>query len=83
MKSFWNGSFVKHRLYTGDLANHLEVKEYDVEKDESGEWVAHIVIGYIGSNDSYREYDIDIEGPDVTEGELIDAFINQYILNKE
>lgn len=68
---FWKGAFAKHRLGTGDISNHLEVLSYDIEGDASSGWTAHVVVGFIGNAGVAYEYDVEVEGVDVTDDELI------------
>ena len=92
MESFWKGTFAKHHLDTGDISNHIEILGYDIEflgddielldddmeHDVLGVWVAHVQVGFIESDEVY-DYDVEVEGPDVTEEDLRDTILEQIL----
>ncbi len=81
MVDFWKGSFLpltKHRLGTGDIRNHIEIQNVEVEYEDLSEtYICHATVSFVESNESDYEFDFETDGPEVDDDTVIEEYLAQ------
>jgi hypothetical protein len=84
----WNGAFFKHRLYTGDIKNHISVRSFEPMSEEpegvsdyaevgGGEYAFLVAIGFNDGDGTY-EFIVYSDEPEPSEDSLLDE-VAQFI----
>ena len=80
MTGFWKTRIVKHRLYTGDISNHIHVGAIELvdSEPELGLYVFEVHVTFIpGDDEDYYVYEVEVDNPELSEAEALELVIEQ------
>lgn len=82
MKHFWKTRIIKHRLYTGDINNHIGITSIELvdSEPEVGLYVFEVTVHFEGSDEIFYQYEVEVDNPDLSEDEAIELIKDEISL---